>query len=100
MLSMLDWSDRSTSIGLFSSLSDTGAVVIEGERVERKVEVEIDALSFLNGRAKAFARFLTDFFREAALLERVEDAVKEVSVDLGMTEKQDKKLTCAAAPIL
>ena len=76
-------------------------MAIEGERIERKVEVEIVFFNFLNGHAKAFAPFLTDFFRDAALLaallERVEDAFKEVSVDLGMMEKggQTTHLHCA-----
>lgn len=47
----------------------------------------MDVFSFLKGRAKAFAPCFTDFFRDAALLEREEDFVEEVSVGFGMMEK-------------
>jgi hypothetical protein len=47
----------------------------------------MDDFNFLNGRARAVAPFFTDFFRDAALLERVEDLVEEVSVDFAMMEK-------------
>jgi hypothetical protein len=65
------------------SLSEAGSVVIDGERAERDVEVETDALSFLKGRARTFAPFFTFFLRDAVLLER-EDLVEEAAVDLGI----------------
>jgi hypothetical protein len=54
--------------------------VDERERDERDEAVERDCLSFLKGRATAFAPFCTCFLRDAALVEMIEDLVEEVSV--------------------
>jgi hypothetical protein len=63
-------------------VSEEGSVVIDGERAERDVEVESDALSFLKGRARAFALFCTFFFRDTALPER-EDFTEAVDLAIG-----------------
>jgi hypothetical protein len=68
---------------LGSLLSEAGSVVIDGERAERDVEVEIDFLSFLNGRASAFTLFCTFVFKDAALPER-DDLAEEAAVDFGI----------------
>ena len=44
-------------------------------------ETERDCLSLLNGRATAWAVFLTDFLSDAALLEAKEDLLDKVSAD-------------------
>lgn len=62
---------------------------VDWERIERDVEreVEREVLSFLNGCATIFAPFFSDFLRDVALPEKVEDLVEEASVDLGMVKR-------------
>jgi hypothetical protein len=68
-------------------IPESASDVVEHESDERDLAaVTIDVFSFLNGRAKVFAPCFTDFFREAALAESVEDFVDEVSVDLAMSK--------------
>jgi hypothetical protein len=68
------------------SLSD-----IEGERerIEGIEAVEIEFLSFLNGREIVFVAFCTDFLRDAALPE-IEDFVELVSVEFTIMQNQLK----------
>ena len=68
------------------SLSD-----IEGERerIEGIEAVEINFLSFLNGRAIVFVAFCTDFLRDAALPE-IEDFIELVSVEFTIMQNQLK----------
>jgi hypothetical protein len=72
--------------------SEAGSDVIEREcDVRDVVAVAIDVLSFLNGRVKAFAPCFTDFFKEAALPENVEDFVEDVSVGFAMIAQAGMK---------
>jgi hypothetical protein len=81
------------------SLSEAGSVVIDGERAERDVEVETDALSFLKGRVRIFAPFFMFFLRDAVLLER-EDLVEEAAVDLGIVEERSDNFSSPFRPNL
>ena len=56
------------------------------EYIERVEAVEIDFLSFLNGRAMAFAPFRTNFLRDAALPEIIEDLVELVSIEFAIMQ--------------
>ena len=49
--------------------------------------VDKEVFSFLNGHAITLAPFFTDFLRDAALPEKVEDFIKEASVDFGILKR-------------
>lgn len=68
-----------------SSLSDIEPVV--RERIEDIEAVDIEFLSFLNGRAMAFTPFCADFLRDAALPE-IEDLVELVSNEFTILQNQ------------
>jgi hypothetical protein len=60
---------------------------VDERECNERDEVERDCLSFLNGRAAAFAPFCTDFLRDAAFPEMIEDLAEEVSVDFAMGKR-------------
>jgi hypothetical protein len=75
-----------SSSRLTFSLSDVEIVMEERqERMEGIEEVEMEFLSFLNGRAMAFAPLFTDCLRDAALPE-IEDLVELVSIEFAIMQ--------------
>jgi hypothetical protein len=74
-----------SSSRLTFSLSDVEIVMEERRERMEGVEVEMEFLSFLNGRAMAFAPLFTDCLRDAALPE-IEDLVELVLIEFAIMQ--------------
>jgi hypothetical protein len=59
----------------------------ERERIEGIEVVDIDFLSFLNGRVMAFTPFCTDFLKDVVLPE-IKDLVELVSIEFPIMQNQ------------
>ena len=74
-------------MGVFLPVVRPVAVDWECDEGDLEHSVDKEVFSFLNGCAITLVPFFTDFLRDAALPEKVEDFIEEASVDFGILKR-------------